>query len=208
MTPIEFGRTKKTGRKTFMTKAEPKKDSLDEVAPEDRAKVEAYRERAKAERARFQKATDSEFWLAVCFSSAQGLKDWRKEFGFGALGGMLVGSEVRDALAPFKPETLRRGFGSFGFGGRGIKAPDPLADVQYINNIESDALSELAALHSALVAVKPAKTTDPVDSGFYFTVVFEDRDDKEAFLSDFGLSQVGDKYLNGDIVAKKLKESK
>lgn len=38
---------------------------------EERVNREGMAERAKAERDRFQKATDSEFWFAVCFTSRE-----------------------------------------------------------------------------------------------------------------------------------------
>lgn len=95
------------------------------------------------------------------------------------------------------------GFG----GGLGFaeKTPDPLADVKYSDDLEKDCLAEFAALHRALVsACSPRKLVEPTDSEYWFAIAFPLRDDKDSFLAEYGLRKLGDKYLNGMAVARKL----
>ena len=46
-------------------------DLSQDAAAEFTALEEGYRDRATAERARFKRATDSEFWVAVCFTTRE-----------------------------------------------------------------------------------------------------------------------------------------
>lgn len=46
-------------------------DLAADAAAEFTALEDGYRQRAKAERDRFKRATDSEFWVAVCFTTRE-----------------------------------------------------------------------------------------------------------------------------------------
>lgn len=46
----------------------------------------AYRERAKNEANRFKNATDSEYWVAVCFKTRADKEKFLREFGLDSLG--------------------------------------------------------------------------------------------------------------------------
>ena len=154
----------------------PVPENLDENAKE-------YRERARAERKRFVDATDTEFWLGLWFPSL---------------------------LAPYKPaKSSAVAFGAgVGFvGGLGFaeKTPDPLAGVKYTDDLEKDCLAELSALHKALVSARsPEKLVEPTDSEHWFAIAFPLRDDKDSFLAEYGLRKLGDKYMDGMAVMKKL----
>lgn len=94
---------------------------------------------------------------------------------------------------------------------------DPLADVEYGNSMEADSKAELAALTQAMKqAANPdtarqfaqAKATamQRNDSEYWVAVCFQSRAQKEEFLRNAGVTaDDGDKYLDGVILANKLK---
>lgn len=114
----------------------PVPENLDENAKE-------YRERARAERKRFVDATDTEFWLCLCFPSPAEMARWRERFGFGENHRIYAYRDIEKLLAPYKPaKSSAVAFGAgVGFGG-GLgfaeKTPDPLADVKYSDDLEKD----------------------------------------------------------------------
>jgi hypothetical protein len=85
--------------------------------------------------------------------------------------------------------------------------PDPLADVEYTGNVAEDAARELTALeegYRARAAQEANRFTEATDSEFWFAVVFKNREQKDDFLAQYGLSQLGDKYLLGRDVERIL----
>lgn len=128
---FKFNFSKKSkGKKTV----KPVPENLDENAKE-------YRERARAERKRFVDATDTEFWLCLCFPSPAEMARWRERFGFGENHRIYAYRDIEKLLAPYKPaKSSAVAFGAgVGFGG-GLgfaeKTPDPLADVKYSDDLE------------------------------------------------------------------------
>ena len=71
----------------------PVPENLDENAKE-------YRERARAERKRFVDATDTEFWLCLCFPSPVEMARWRERFGFGENHRIYAYRDIEKLLAP------------------------------------------------------------------------------------------------------------
>lgn len=135
---------------------------------------------------------------------------WRERFGFGENHRIYAYRDIEKLLAPYKPaKSSAVAFGAgVGFGG-GLgfaeKTPDPLADVKYSDDLEKDCLAEFAALHRALVsACSPRKLVEPTNSEYWFAIAFPLRDDKDSFLAEYGLRKLGDKYLDGMAVARKL----
>lgn len=175
----------------------PVSENLDENAKE-------YRERARAERKRFVDATDTEFWLCLCFPSPAEMTRWRERYGFGENHRIYAYRDVEKLLAPYKP--AKSSAVAFGAGlGFAEKTPDPLADVKYSDDLEKDCLAEFAALHRALVSARsPRKLVEPTDSEYWFAIAFPLRDDKDSFLAEYGLHKLGDKYLDGMAVARKM----
>lgn len=86
--------------------------------------------------------------------------------------------------------------------------PSPLEGVEYEGNLERDAKKEFESLK--LKGFKErAKNEEKrqrlaTDSEFWTCLVFQDREQKEAFLKALDLFQHGDKYLDGRLVARKL----
>lgn len=71
-----------------------------DAASEITALEQGYRDRAKAEADRFKRATDSEYWVAVCFDSREEKERFLQRAGLADLGDKyLDGREVADRLA-------------------------------------------------------------------------------------------------------------
>lgn len=107
---------------------------------------------------------------------------------------------VRPTAAPILP-TQRQELKEF------RPAPDPLAKVPYTGNVEQDAAAEMSALDAGFrqrMQNEQARVNDELDSENWVAIVFETRDQKEAFLAAVGLLQHGDKYLDCRDVAKVL----
>ena len=198
---IRFG--EKSGKKKRKTGSES--DTLKGLSESERRNAEEYRGRAKAERKRFVHATDSEYWLCLCFPDMRSLDSWNESFGFGENHGMYRIEDVREAFGEGSGSAISFGTGlKFGAPSPTL-TPDPLAGVVYSGDLERDCVVELDALHDALVnAVAPVPLVEPTDSDKWLVIVFHDRDAKEWFISSHGLARLGDKYLDGMAVAKAL----
>lgn len=85
--------------------------------------------------------------------------------------------------------------------------PDPLADVEYTDDLGADAAAELTALEQAYrnrARGENDRYRAATDSEFWFAVCFKSRDEKDRFLKASGLAKLGDKYLLGRAVADHL----
>lgn len=85
--------------------------------------------------------------------------------------------------------------------------PDPLADVEYTDDLATDALAELDAVQQAFRERRKGEDrrfAQATDSEYWIAVCFTDRADKEAFLKASRLTQLGDKYLDGYRAARIL----
>lgn len=85
--------------------------------------------------------------------------------------------------------------------------PAIFGNIDYQEKLEHDALAEADALMSEFQ--KRAKAEEKrreiaTDSEFWFAVCFQTREQKDEFLKNAGLFQIGDKYLDGVRVARKL----
>lgn len=92
--------------------------------------------------------------------------------------------------------------------------PNPLADVEYTGDIETDQAAEVTALQAGFR--ERAKNEDErfrlaTDSAYHFTLCFRDRADKEKFLRLAGadssagpLIEIGDLHLDGYEAARRL----
>lgn len=162
----------------------------------------AMASRIKQEAERFKDATDSEFWTCLCFKTesdkdafleATGLPDRR----------FVTGTELREAVEPYRPGERKRGFP------RAPKsmtpAPDPLAGVDYSQSLEKSSYDEAMALKAALMAAKaPSPCREATDSDIWICAVFRNRDDSEKFLTDWNLHKHGDKYLDASAWTREL----
>ena len=90
------------------------------------------------------------------------------------------------------------------------EASDPLKGVEYSGDL-AEAAAELDAMQQAYrdrAKAEQARFTAATDSEYWFAVCFSDREEKEAFLREFNLDDLGDKYLAGADVARRLRKSK
>jgi hypothetical protein len=84
---------------------------------------------------------------------------------------------------------------------------NPLDAVPDTDDAEKDCKGVMSAALSAFKqqAKNEAKIfKDNTDTEFWFAVCFQNREQKDAFLTALDLIQHGDKYLDGQYVAKKL----
>jgi len=113
--------------------------------------------------------------------------------------------------------AVKMGGSGVGFGGgvkvsgRREKTPDPLAEVEYTGDLQQDTAAELTAMQKAYRGRARAEVDrfrEATDPEFWVALVFESREQKEDFLREFGLSRLGDKYLDGRKVARVLRGRK
>lgn len=86
--------------------------------------------------------------------------------------------------------------------------PDPLAGLVPTGDVGEDSKQEVSALLQAFRdrnAQEQKRFVNATDSEYWFCVCFRTRDEKEEFLRRFGLDELGDKYLDGERVAAKLR---
>lgn len=75
-------------------------DLQQDAATEISALEQGYRDRAKEEAARFKRATDSEYWFAVCFDSREEKDRFLQRAGLADIGDKyLDGREVANRLS-------------------------------------------------------------------------------------------------------------
>lgn len=75
-------------------------------------------------------------------------------------------------------------------------------------NTEVDALAEQSAVLVAFqqrAAREDERFWDSVDSEYWFAVCFQTREQKEEFISALNIDDLGDKYIDGMELAKRLK---
>jgi hypothetical protein len=106
-----------------------------------------------------------------------------------------------------RPGAGRSSGGLSGRRPKHIPEPDPLAEVQYTDNLAEDAAAEFTALEQGYrdrATAERARFKRATDSEFWVAVCFTTREEKEAFLERSGLAPLGDKYLDGRSVADAL----
>lgn len=91
-----------------------------------------------------------------------------------------------------------------------IKPQSPLDDMEYTGDPEKDSLREAELSLEALQNKERKKALrekikSTTDSGYWCCLCFESREQKEAFLEGLGISDLGDMYIDGLEVARRLK---
>lgn len=94
-----------TGRKKYTPEPDPlatveySGNLAQDAAAEFTALEQGYRDRAKAEADRFKRATDSEYWVAVCFTTREEKEAFLRVAGLAHIGDKyLDGRQVAAAL--------------------------------------------------------------------------------------------------------------
>ena len=86
--------------------------------------------------------------------------------------------------------------------------PDRRAGGAHTRDLAADSAAELSAMEAAYrarAAGEAKRFTQATDSEYWVCVVFDDRAAKDAFLAEFALATLGNKYLIGSAVATKLR---
>lgn len=150
--------------------------------------------RIQQENERFKDATDSEYWSCLCFK-AQADKDRFCEVTGIPARRFVTGAELREAMERFKPGRVKRGFPRVPKST--VRTPNPLAGVDYTQDLEKSSYDEAMALKAALMAVRaPDPCREATDSDVWICAVFQNREDSESFLTDWNLHKHGDKYID------------
>lgn len=159
-------------------------------------------ERIKREAERFTDATDSEYWTCLCFRTDEERSRFVRITGIPDRK-FVTGEEMRDHLAPFKPETVKRGFPRTPRST--VKTPNPLAGVDYNQSLEKSSYDEAMALKAALMSARaPRPLGEVTDTDVWICTVFKNRKDSEDFLTAWNLHKHGDKYLDASSWLKEL----
>ena len=176
----------------------PEKRRIGEPSSENKE----YRDRAKADKARYNLAVDTEFWLCFCFADSSQRDRFAKIVG--ADGDWFAfGDSARDAFEAKIGSDPKRQFAALH--PEGAAVPDPLSSVEYTGDLESDSFAEAQALLEAFEAVDRKESySDVFDTAYYVTVVFRDSAQVSAFLADYNLLKYGDKYMNGPPILEKI----
>jgi ribonuclease HI len=85
--------------------------------------------------------------------------------------------------------------------------PDPLAGVEYTDDLPTDARAELNAVQQGFrdrARREEERFRLATDSEYWFVLCFKTREDKERFLTRAKLLALGDKYLDGYAAARVL----
>ena len=91
--------------------------------------------------------------------------------------------------------------------GRGKKGNPPEAEQPPARTLEESCKAEVDEAAQAFrerMKREDRRRRDAVDSEYWFAVVFQNREQKDAFLREAGWWQHGDKYIDGRFAAKKL----
>lgn len=154
---------------------------------------QAYHDRAKADQDRYRLAVDTEFWICVCFADERNMRSFGDSIE--ASGGFAFGDVARAALGKPTGKPKKVFSAPAPHGGR---VANPLKGMRYTGDLEADSLSESDAILDAFAVAEGRPVSDVFDSPHHITIIFRDREDCAAFISEYGLSKFGDKYMDGD----------
>ena len=110
------------------------------------------------------------------------------------LDSLILGSDSLDAILTRRQKPLREPIMPPGAG-------EPLPDIE---EAPEEELSELLAGFKSRAREENRRFLVAVDSEFWFAICFQTREQKDAFLKATRWAQQGDKYLDGQWVAKQL----
>lgn len=110
---------------------------------------------------------------------------------------------------PKRPKRLRRGqrYPDFDSLFDGNDETDPFADIEYTGDVEIDAQVEMSEALRSIIAERKGRAEEwriLTDTEFWVAVCFQSRAQKDEFLEKAGLLDLGDKYLNGLVVAERM----
>lgn len=173
-------------------------------AKESSDKLNAYREREKADMERFKLATDGDIGICFCFHDAAERKAFADLVGADE-NGYCYGDELHElmiekvglkSVRSFKAKPLTVGV-----------FPDPFEGLEVTDSLEADCFAEADALLRAFEAVEKKDRYDIVwDSAYYVTAIFMSGRHKAQFIADFALSKFGETFMDGPAVLRYMGE--
>jgi hypothetical protein len=184
--------------------------------PEPLSPRDAYRERARREQARYKLATDSEYWICLCFRDQSGPAAFAAALGLTPRNRRVSGRDLEAATAGIRADTSpaarrKRLLTARSTRGTDLTArltarpvPDPVAGIPDTGDLVHDSAAELAALLTALTAPPDPHPPNVLDSPHWLVIYWPHRDAKDAYLQGSGLEALGDKFLDGDQAATLL----
>jgi hypothetical protein len=205
----------------------PKRKATEEDLDEN---ASGFRARARREQERYLAATDTEYWCAPCFWTAEACAAFVAALPVPAVDGRWVdGLELAAALSipvdaeQAEPEQadevdVLAALQSLAPSTGGLSAedllaqlqadalPDPLADVEYTGDLATDSYAELVALAAAIQAADERAERGRLltDSPHWVVLWFPLRAHKDAFLKAVNMLAFGDKYIDGHRLADVL----
>ena len=185
----------------FKAKKEPKKPARSKSEAPDE-KSEEYRERAKAERERFELATQGDIWICVCF------KDCEDMGAFDAITGScekIAPGSVFESMLESRLEKSSKRLGRV----RSIPASpardNPYSRVEYTGSLEHDCIAEAMAIFDAFDAYQPKSSYSNVfESSYWRCFAFKSSDECRRVIATYQLARFGDKYMDGSALLKRL----
>jgi hypothetical protein len=176
-----------------------------------------FRERAKREEERFRLATDSEYWIMLCFRHPDTPTTFARAIGLNPGARRLSGRAFAEATAHVQADTSRAARTKQMLTARSTRGADvttqlaakPVADplgraAAATGDLEADSAAEFTAMLNALTAAPDPNPPSIYDSPHWLLVCWPDRDAKDAYLNGSGLEVLGDKYLDGYQAARIL----
>jgi hypothetical protein len=175
-----------------------------------------FRDRAKREEERFRLATDSEYWIALCFAKPGQATAFATALGLAPEGRYVPGPEFEAATRSIRADTspaarVKQMLAARSTRDQDITArlaakpyPDPIAIAVAPGGIQAESAAELTALHKALTSVPDPDVASIYDTPWWLVVYWPHRDAKDACLHATGLDVLGDKYLDGCLAARVL----
>ncbi len=92
--------------------------------------------------------------------------------------------------------------------GAAAETADPIGAIDYANLTNEQAtgqeISEVLKAFKQRAATEQARFEAATDSEFWLGVCFQTRAQKEAFLQGVNMLQHGDKYIDGELLAKRM----
>lgn len=160
----------------------------------------SYRDRAKADMKRYRLAVDSGYWACFCFSTREACGRFAEAVG--AVGEFAFGDALEAASA--KPERVLRGFAPKSQR-MDATAPDPYDFVRESDGtVNDDALALADALMDAFTECDGRSSKCVYNSPHHVTVIFPDREKRDSFAAEYGISTYGYDYFDGDKAALAL----
>lgn len=164
----------------------------------------AYQKRAEADQKRYKRAVYTDFYIWMCFRTAEGKSAFDNWAGADA-DGVVFGDVVRGKLG--EPAVApKRAFGGDKF--RVEALPNPVLEIQCNGpgDFERYCL-EVAHAVGGMLKEADSGAFEPgsvFESRFATPVVFEDGEDAGRFIAEYSLGKFGYTYMDGDKAAAAL----